>query len=418
MINKILNFLRIVSIFILLFLISFVPQPLHQKYESGIIIFLSIFLLILFLNKRGKKNISSLSDWPAWLFLICMSAGTVCAINKIVAIETFWRLGMTFFLIFYIGKRLIFFEKDWNLFGITISLFSGCVALIAILELYFGRNILYENFIPNFCYERYVALNPRPMSTQLNPAILGTYLTCCLPFNFYQLKNNSIYKRWWGIISTTLSLAVIILTFSRGVLLGFIALLLFYLWHLKKRRLISFFLIFLLVFMTICSFSQDANLCRFGFCEMICGGYASIFSDYRFQRLFMAFGMLKEHPFFGIGLTHFRIRFYDYYPGINNAMPYEFMIADNMYLTILAETGLIGTIGFLIFIIRLLSKGLKQLQLLKVDREKLKLLVPFSALVGLLVNMGAFDLFFWAGPYMLFCLMCGFMKGFSTPCDG
>jgi O-antigen ligase len=87
------------------------------------------------------------------------------------------------------------------------------------------------------------------------------------------------------------------------------------------------------------------------------------------------------------------------------------MIADNMYLTILAEAGLIGTIGFLIFIIRLLSKALKQLQLLKVDREKLKLLVPFSALIGLLVNMGAYDLFFWGGPYILFCLMCGFVEG-------
>lgn len=361
---------------------------------------------------------ASYYDWPVWLFLISMSAGTICVINKSVAIATFWRFGMTFFLIFYIGKSLIRFEKDWNLFGIIISLFSGCVALIAILELYFGKNILYEYFIPNFCYQRYIAPNPRPMSTQLNPAILGTYLTCCLPFNFYQLKGNFTYRRWWGIISATLSFAVIILTFSRGVLLGLTALLLFYLWHLKKRRAISFFLIFLLAFMTICSFSQDDNLCRFGFGEMICGGYASIFSDYRFQRCYMAFQMLKEHPLFGIGLTHFRIRFFDYYTGIKNSVPYEFMIADNMYLTILAETGLIGTIGFLIFIIRLLSKGLKQLQLLKVDREKLELLVPFSALIGLLVNMGAFDLFFWGGPYMLFCLMCGFMKGFSTPSDG
>jgi len=43
--------------------------------------------------------------------------------------------------------------------------------------------------------------------------------------------------------------------------------------------------------------------------------------------------------------------------------------------------------------------------------KKHMLLISVSAWVGLLVNMGGYDLFYWNNPYVLFCLLTGFMQG-------
>ena len=45
---------------------------------------------------------------------------------------------------------------------------------------------------------------------------------------------------------------------------------------------------------------------------------------------------------------------------------------------------------------------------MKVSKKQI-LLVSMSALVGLLVSMGGYELFYWNNPYMLFCLLCGFI---------
>lgn len=121
----------------------------------------------------------------------------------------------------------------------------------------------------------------------------------------------------------------------------------------------------------------------------------------------MAAKILKEHPFVGIGFNHFRIRFNEYREG--EEFLTEFMIPDNMYLTFLAETGIIGTLGFLIFIILLLKRGLHTLHKLKEGARKQMLVICLASLVGLLVNMGGYDLFYWNNPFMIFCMLCGFI---------
>ena len=104
------------------------------------------------------------------------------------------------------------------------------------------------------------------------------------------------------------------------------------------------------------------------------------------------------------------MRFYEYYAGTGREL-YEFMIPDNMYLTFLAETGIIGTSGFLIFIFFLLKRGFKSFKESVDENKKEILLICLSALIGLLVNMGAYELFYWNNPYILFCLICGFIQG-------
>jgi len=173
----------------------------------------------------------------------------------------------------------------------------------------------------------------------------------------------------------------------------------------------------------ISSYQKDSDLYHFESGRTRWGGDDSMLSEYRLYRINltakvlicrinMTLKMLKDHPFFGIGLNHFRIRFNEYYDKATNTPEiYDFMIPDNMYLTFLAETGIVGTLAFLIFIFSLLKRGLKQFSELRDENKKRSLIILISALIGILVNMGAYDLFYWNNPYAFFCLVCGFIQG-------
>lgn len=364
-------------------------------------------MLILTLNMRGFRYLFSLRDWPLWVFLLSMCTGMARGIDKTVAVRSYFYIVATFFLIFYIGKIFVN-EKRYENIAVIIATCSLLVAIIGIMEIYFGRNIIYKNFIDNPFYERYIG--DRAMSTQLNPVALGSYFLGCLPFSFYLIKNNSACLRLLAIFSLVLSAAVTLLTFSRGVFLGLVALILFYLWKSKRNGLFAFFLCFSVLLVTVCSYQKNPNLRRIGFTGLVLGSYDSIISPYRLTRVKMAFKILKDYPFFGIGFNHFRIRFDEYYPEESRGREaYEFRIPDNMYLTFLAETGLIGTSGFLVFIFFLFKRGCKRISKIINNDKRHFLIISMSALIGLLVNMGAYELFYWHNPYMFFCLLCSFV---------
>jgi len=397
--------LRLFSI--IFFWVSFFPAPIQNLYWLQTIIFLILVLLVLMLNKKIFRSIFSSKDWSLWVFCTCLLAGTVNALDKNIAYREYFGIIFVLMPLYYIGKALLVMDENDNKVSVIICLASLMVAFIGFLELYFGKNILFENFISNEYYQRYLSVG-RPMSTQFNPVILGTYLVGCFPFGFILLKNKSIYLRLLGVTSLLLSAFIIIFTFSRGVFLGFIFMLIFYLWLKNKKKLIQALVVFLVGIFIFCSFQENINFKRFGFRGLIAGSGDSIFSGYRSERVKMTFKMLQDHPFFGVGLNHFRVRFGEYCLRDGIKEPNEFRIPDNMYLTFLAETGLTGTFGFLLFIVFLLKEGLNKAkkQLIK---SRQVLIVSLAAFVGLLVNMGAYELFYWKNPLMLFCLICGFI---------
>lgn len=400
----------LIAFFIILFSwISFLPEPIQGRYVIYTRVYSGLLFLFLILKKGGIRNFFHSQDWPLWFFIACLSSGLVSAQDKKLARETYFNLAFNLFFLFYIGKAMLSEEKNKGRIALVICACSAVAAIIGILELYFGRNILYEKFIANPFYERYVRYQPRPMSTQFNPVILGSYLLGCLPFGFYLLRNRLLYMRLLGIVSLLLCLIIILLTASRGVFIGFIALSLFYLWKNQKRKIILLFLICLIALVSICSFLKDVSLSRFGFNRLILGSYDSIVSEYRLSRVKMTAKILRDYPLCGIGFNHFRIRFNEYCPERDKGkILYEFMIPDNMYLAILSEAGITGALGFSVFILLLFKNGFQRIGEIGKDDKGHLLIICMSALAGLLVNMAAYELFYWYNPYMLFCLFCGF----------
>lgn len=393
--KKSLNKISIVAFIVW---VSFFPEPIQEKYElfvKIILLFLLFFLWII------QKSITiTQKEIPLLIFLLFLLGGIFSAKNKLVAIETYSNLALPLFCLYFLGKIIFSQEKNISFLAKTICLLSIFVSLLGILDVFFGKNFLYEYLIDNQYYDRYVreALLKRPLSTQFNPAPLGSYLLFCIPFSLILIKEGK--WRLFGFLAMVINSVVLIMTFSRAAFVGFFVSILFYLFNMQKRKMAISLLIGLFIIIFICSFIKfGKGFDRFGVKGMIFGkDYTSPLSDYRIARMKMVFNILKEYPLFGIGLNHIRIRFFEFYPQKED-VGYEWRIADNMYLTILGETGIVGFISFLYFIFSLFRKGLKE--------KKDCVFITLSTLLGILVNMTGYELFYWHIPYYLFCFLCG-----------
>jgi len=354
-------------------------------------------LAVLF--NAGAKGLLEKEDLPLWIFLALLSAGMLNAVDKHIANRTFGETVLIAVSMYYLGKVL--FRSGQRFYAGVICFCAAAVALGAAVELFCRRNFLYE-FLYNPYYERYL-LAGRPMSTQYNPAALGSFLLGCLPFFVFFLGRK---ERFWGwkLAGFVICLFVIIASFSRGVFLGLIASSLFFLAMTGKRRLLGVALAVIFLVITISSFSGNTNLNRFGFSRFIAGSGDSIISPYRLDRVKMSAAMVHDHPLAGVGLNNFRVLFSDY-QAKRQYETEEFKIADNMYLTLAAEAGLPCLAVFLAFVFFLFKRGFR------FARGSLRptALVVMAALTGLLVNMGAYELFYWHNIFMLFCLICGFL---------
>lgn len=395
----------IISLFLF---ISFAPLPFHQQYYIAVRVFLAAGFLAVFIRKRS--SIFRQGDLSLWFFLAAIGINVFFAQQKDIALRTYLDLAIPMFCIYYLTQEGLVFESQFKIFAKIVSVSSILVCILAVFESIFAFNPIYEYWLDNYFYKRYIISFVRPVSTQFNPAVLGSYLLACLPFNFFLLVRERRIFRVLSGLGVVLNIVIIILTFSRGVFLGFVAMVMFYLFVRKRYVMAVIFLAFIVIFSAV-SFYLPSPFNRLGAQRMLTAG-DGMFSDYRFTRCLMTRDMLEDFPLTGLGFQHFRIRFREYYPFKHNVL-YEFMIADNMYLTILAETGAIGFLGFFMFLVYLLAGGWRRLKLLKdLPQRRFQLLIVLSAFVGLLVNMGAYDLFYWPNQYTFFCILAGLLGVF------
>ncbi len=403
-----LRYLCIAIILLLVIWISFFPEPVQQGY-SLLAKSVLIFALAALLAQKGV-SIFKFSDFPLWLFIGAMGLNVLFAQQKSVALKTYSDLAIFVFVIYYLISEGLFSQKGFNLLLKTICVSSIIVALCGIGESLSAFNPLYEYFIENPFYKRYISGFTRPVSTQFHTVILGSYLLAALPFNAILFKQSGSISKLLGGLGLVLSVVVITLTFSRGVFLGLIATVTFYLFLQKHYRLLLIFFIALILSVIFCTY-LPYPINRFGLSQMITQN-SGMFSEYRLTRFVMALRVITDHPLVGLGFQHFRIRFYEYYP-LSFNVPYEFMIPDNMYLAILAETGLVGFAGFFIFILSVFIKAKKCLvRLGRQPERKREAIFIMAGFTGLLVNMMAYELFYWLNIYIYFCIFIGLIEFF------
>jgi len=411
--EKIQNVIRKIpffAVFSLIVTISFLPTVLHQKYHIFIHLLLILLLgLTLFIKKR---RLLAKEDVPLFLFIGCTAVNIFFAPDFFIALKAYLNLIIPLLSIYYFITVGMDFNKEVSNIGKTFCVVSIIIGAVGIVEYLFGMNIIYQYLLPDEMFNHYIGRFGRPLSTQGNPAVLGTYMVAALSFHLGMWATQKEGWRRVGQAGVFMCITIIFLTFSRGVFLSVFAFFCFY-WLLRRNfiPLIIFFLSIVLL-ITLCSF-LPGNCSRYGVAGFLENSRMGLFSDYRIERCVMTGRMLRDNPVAGVGLNHFRIRFNDYYKGEVN-YPFEFMIADNMYLTIAAETGVAGFLSFSILIFSVLKKARKTVLVLpQSSPERITLIALLSGFLGILVNMSAYELFYWPNQYALFCIMLACIEGFN-----
>lgn len=405
---NIFEYLKTIFFIILFAWISFFPAPIQEKYHLFTNVFLMLVFIILWVRKRNP--IFKLSDYPLWIFLAAISINIFFAQQTNIALKTYLNVAIPLFFIYYLISEDFSSMKKFNLLARTVCISSILVSMVGILEFLFAFNPVYEYFLKNPYYLRFISCPVRPMSTQFNPTPLGGYLVGCIPFSYLLYRRDTSFFKLLGATGVILNTIVIILTSSRCGFLGLMSVIAFYLFAQRRYRYFCIFITVLLISMFVFSY-LPFPFRRFGINKFIKQG---VLFKPRIERMNMALHMLKDHPLAGLGFQHFRIQFYDYSVQ-KDKIPYEFRIADNMYLTIISETGIIGFLGFFTLVSSFLKRGWKHLRKLDFGSEqRWQLLVSLMAFIGLLVNMAGYEFFYWPNQYLLFCMVVGCLAAFSV----
>jgi hypothetical protein len=383
--------------------VSFCPPFVLERHPFWLLGYLLLVVAAVFMNK-GLAIVRK-SDLPLWIFVAAFGVNVFYARDTKVALSTYINLAVTMLCVYYITVAAVTSSRKFDILVKTICLFSVISAVLGIIDSLTGWNPLYEFYLPNIYYERYkISEFLRAMSTHCNPVPLGSYLIAGFPFLILLVRSQKdLRQKVAGYFMVAIVGIAVLLTCSRGVFMGFIAslLLLFIFLGKNKAKSIIFILAVILVFVTVCSF-LPYPFAKYGF-RCLAYDVGGIASGYRLIRVSMTKEMLATAPLTGIGFQHFRIMFNDFNKSVFT-MPYEFMIADNMYLTMLAETGIISFLSFFLFMFYVFKK------IVALNRAGSYSYFLLAALVALLINMVGYELFYWFNPYIYFCLLIGLVE--------
>ncbi len=251
------------------------------------------------------------------------------------------------------------------------------------------------------------------------PSILALYLITTIPLTLSLLMNN---KNNLLIIAFILQLVSIILTFSRSGWIAtlFIVLIMGYFSYknvfIKNKRKILFLSVFILIVLTTTylnsvSFKKVVDKSLFEPFSEAANPYTGRFwsTKLRLEAYSAAMSAFQKHPILGVGFFNFH-----FYGGAKNYLALlpdlpalNYPETNNILLTILSETGLIGliTITYMIFVhgryILRISRTLE-------GKNKNMLIGFFSTTVGILISymfISKFTynfLWFFLGLYIAF----------------
>ena len=401
--RRTLGRLALAGILLLLVWISFFPRPVINGHPLVTRIGLALACLAVLLERR--QRVFRWTDWPIWLFALSLLPSVFAAQLDPLAVRLYLDLALPALLVYYLVSEILAESQAFRLAALALCVMSALVSLGGLADFLFSENPVYRHLLENPYYRGYIAGVARPMSSQYNPAALGGYLLASLPFHVLLFREaRSRRAQWLAAAGVALLALVLILTFSRGAFLGLVAAYLFYL-HIHDRRLKAIVYGTLLCLFVAAASIPGSPFQRLGFRSL---GRMGVVSQYRTNRADIAWRMFRDHPLAGVGLEQYRVHFEEY-DLEEEYTPRENRIADNMYLTLLAETGLAGTLGFALLAGSLIQRAGRRLR--RSSRPppgELRLIICLMAFIGLLVDMAGYELFFWPNQYLhlLFIVGC------------
>lgn len=447
--------LKYLGVAIICTYMSFPLLPIQGRFWKETEAVLWVLFLMLAFTANRSRPLFQLQDWPCWILLLGLAAGLVASTHRLVAIQGFatglvasthrlvaiqryGELFATTLLLYYIGKALAQSEQDRLVLITLLCILSSAAALYAIW--YCFRHLessLFTRDISNVMYGKF----REEYIKNFHPTILGNYLALAPCFALSLLARSSPTLKALGVVTLALGSLVLLIPYWRAAPYVFsLTVCCFFL--LKRGALVLSVLVPIFAIVLFMGSLSPTPMQRQDIRNILVGP-TSLLSWHRTTRMRVSWRMWRDSPLLGIGFDHYWCLFdkykaflerpqhlnrprppqgigFDHYWFLNRPRPggprmrHDLDVADNMYCTLLAETGLVGMTGFLLCVVALLKRGLKGArQAVDSDRQTC-LIAAMSVLVGLLVSMVGYDLFYWHTPFILFSLVCGLIGSLSV----
>lgn len=375
------------TMFLLLFyfpLRSFLIEINPSLKLVGDLIIVAAFLRVVWDLRKNPKSIIQFEKFE-WAFIAFLIVGAISALItgvSLAAIVFQLRAFAITFFILYVVKRLGITMKDIKMFLWTTLV----VAMILVVQGLVEKLSMRSAWMPEMWINRSLSSNNRTRIYGLinNPNVLAVFLTIAGILTVYlKMLLPKTKVQWFLNIALVLMSGVWILTFSRGTWIAFfIGLVIYFLftrnWKFMIKTAIVIGLSFVLITIPATYTSQwikaNTNIGDFertgspedtGGFEVESNRLAGTFNKSTFEksmttgRLFIVvkgFEIFKDHPIIGTGFaTYGDSASKSYSSPIYNEYEIGYDIyADNQYIQIITQTGIIGVILFAIFLIGML----------------------------------------------------------------
>lgn len=367
--------------------ITFILAPFVSTTLIGILLMISAaFWLLLTLSDRAEGWLTPVHIGVT-LYWGAMVLATVLSPVKSAAVSGLIKLTLNLLLFMLLARVL---RRAWLRTGLisTYLLTTLMVSVYGLRQWFFGADALATWVDPTSG----LAGTTRVYSYLGNPNLLAAYLMPAVAFSAAAMF---VWPRWGpkllALVSLLASTACLVLTFSRGGWLGFLA--------------IGFVMMLLLVYFWGDLFSPfwrrwslplllGGSVAFLVFCVLFVGPVrvrvASIFvgredssNNFRLNVWAAVFDMIRARPLTGIGPGN--EAFNKIYPLFQRPR-YTALSAYSIFLETLVEAGYIGLLAFFWMLGTGFYQGLKQLQRVKRSVQGYWLIAAIAAQAGLLVQ--------------------------------
>jgi O-antigen ligase len=395
--NKIPNNLTNINFFLILVL----PFALlFGTFISEIIIFLStVFFLI-------KSYIEKEWEWTAkteFKFLLLIWGYLI--LNAILANNIHLSLsrGIFFFrfiLLIFVISDILKNKRFENIIFISWISLTIVTSVDIYIEFFFQKNLL-ENF------SEYPGRIASFTGKELK---IGGYLIAILltSFSFFLNKNLNIKKYIILLSVLTLALIAVIITGERSNSIKAVFIFVLFLLFLKKHQLIKYIVLILFIIILIMSV-LNINKIKYRYTEIINNISNPIIllkDSLHGAHYSTAWKIFKNYPYFGVGNKNFREecqnkiyldKNYKYTENRCSTHPHQ------IYLELLSELGIIGTLLIVFFIIFISAKSF----LIYFKNYNLLILAPTLYIISIFIPLIPSGSFFTSFGATLFWLNIG-----------
>lgn len=337
---------------------------------------------------------------PLLLFFTANLLSFTQAVNLPRALTVF---GFTVFTatVAFLVSQFIRSERDLHRLVTILFITATLVSIFGLFQ-FVGDLIGLPTSITGLrdLYTKEVFGFPRVQSTMLEPLYFGNFLLLPIAFALAFLFSKRSPFSWYALVPLLGMFVVnLVLTLSRGAYLAAIVTTVIIL-GLSVRRLFSPIRIAAILIILVGVYVGVTRVFNLtGDVDFYLGRFATQASDFfsgasfadRADTFAAAWQSIKDHPIFGIGTGNFG-------PSVSDqalVTPEKgWLIVNNEYLEVLAETGILGLLTFLGVLFVLVMRSIRGF-LAKADPLlKTYLIATFAAFVGILVQYGTFSILY------------------------